>query len=457
MNATEDDATHDRTPPQDIQAEQSVLGGMMLSAGAIAEVLDVPLTAADFYRPAHETIFATILDLNGRGEPADVVTVAAELMRLGDIARVGGAPYLHTLINAVPTAANAGYYADIVKERAILRRLGEAGTRIVQMSYSTDGTDIAAIVDRAAADIQAVIGAQAGDEDMAPTSVDAESFLDDLLDGEEQNFLPLPYADLADCAPIEGGELVTVAGAPGMGKSVVLLDMARHAALKCGLPVLYVSIEMPRKQLLQRMYAAEARVPQDRLRSRRDSERLSDEDMVRVWKAKDRIASVNLNLWTTGSVTVPALRTRLRRMQAQKALPAVVFIDYLQIMKVDRESGNRTVDVSGLSGGLKRIAMDFNIPIIVGAQLNRNLEQRADKRPMLSDLRESGSIEQDSSVVVMLYRDDYYDRESPLAGEMDLLVRKNRMGTTANITVAFQGHYARAVDMARSDDLEPSR
>lgn len=449
---TDDNTADVRTPPQDIEAEQSVLGGMMLSPHAIGDVLDVPLSAADFYRPAHETVFAAILDLYGRGEPAEPVTVAAELAKHGDLVRVGGAPYLHALINSVPTAASAGYYADIVKERAILRRLGEAGTRIVQMSYATDGSDIGAIVDRAAADIQAVIGAQcAGDDGIAPTSVDAETFLDDLLDAAEEDFLPVPYSDLAACAPIEGGEIITVAAVTGMGKSVVLVDIARHVALKHGRPVLFVSLEMSRKQLLQRIYAAEAQVGLHKLRSRKESTYLSEDELARLWKAKDRVASENLSLWVTGTLTVSGLRARLRRLQAQRALPAAVFVDYLQIMTVEKPSGNRATDVSGLSSGLKRIAMDFNIPIIVGAQLNRNLDQRADKRPMLSDLRESGAIEQDSSVVLMLYRDDYYVPESPRAGEMDLLVRKNRMGTTSTITVAFQGHYSRAVDMARAD------
>lgn len=453
---TDDTTAGDRTPPHDIEAEQSVLGGMMLMPRAIGDVLDVPLDAADFYRPAHETVFAAILDINGRGEPADPVTVAAELARRGDLARIGGLPYLQSLIHSVPTAASAGYYADIVKERAILRRLGEAGTRIVQMSYSTDGSDIGAIVDRAAADIQAVVGVRAdGADGIAPTSVDAEKFLDDLLDGAEEDFLPVPYSDLAGCAPIEGGEIVTVAAVTGMGKSVVLVDIARHVALKHEKPVLFVSIEMSRKQILQRIYAAEAQVGLRKLRSRKESTSLSDDELARLWKAKDRVASDNLNLWVTGTLTVPKLRARLRRLQAQRALPAAVFVDYLQIMTVDKPSGNRATDVAGLSSGLKRIAMDFNIPIIIGAQLNRNLDQRADKRPMLSDLRESGAIEQDSSVVLMLYRDDYYVPESPRAGEMDLLVRKNRMGTTATITVAFQGHYSRAVDMARADQDSP--
>jgi replicative DNA helicase len=437
----------DRTPPSDLDAEACVLGGMMLSPGAMGDVLDVPLTAADFYKPAHETIYAAILDLNSRGEPADPVTVAALLAKSGDLTRIGGAPYLHILINTVPTAANAGYYADIVKELAVLRRLGAAGTRIVQMSYVTDRSDAAAVVDLAAAEIQAVTG-DTGGTDITSAADAAESFLDDLLDRDKpRDYLPTPYRDLRAAVPIEDGDMVVVAGDTGMGKSVVMVDFARHASIECGKRTLLVSIEMSKDQLMQRMFSAEAKVPLHHLRG---DTRIDDFEQNRLGKAAGRILGAPLNIIADGTVTLSRIRSTLRRMQARHVLPELVVIDYLQILTPERETGVRAVDVGALSRGIKRIAMDFGVPVIVGAQLNRQLATRQDRIPMLSDLRESGSIAQDANVVVLLYRDDYYNRESPRAGELDLIVAKNRQGPLCTITIGFQGHYSRAIDMAET-------
>lgn len=436
-----------RTPPSDLNAEACVLGGMLLSADAIGDVLDVPLTATDFYKPAHETIFAAILDLHGRSEPADPVTVSALLAKSGDLAHIGGLPYLHSLINTVPTAANAGYYAEIVKELAVLRRLGQAGTRIVQMSYVTDRSDAAAVVDLAAAEIQAVTG-DTGAKDVTSAADAAESFLDDLLDRDKpRDFLPTPYRDLRAAVPIEAGDMVVVAGDTGMGKSVVMVDFARHAAIECGKRTLLVSIEMSKDQLMQRIFAAEAKVPMHHLRG---DTRLDDFEQKKLGKAAGRIFGAPLDIIADGTVTLSRIRSTLRRMQARHVLPELVVIDYLQILAVERETGNRTIDVGALSRGIKRIAMDFSVPVIIGSQLNRQISTRPDKIPMLSDLRESGSIAQDANVVVLLYRPDYYERESPRAGELDLIVAKNRQGPLCTITIGFQGHYSRALDMAKT-------
>lgn len=435
-----------RTPQHDNDAECCVLGGMMLSAAAIDEILDIPLKVTDFYRYAHGLVFTAILDLYGRGEPADVITVAALLDKNGDLGRVGGAPYLLTLINTVPTAANTGYYAEIVREKAKLRHLGEAGTRIVQMAHATDGSDADAVVDRAAAEIQAVVGDTAADG-VASVADQAEAFLSALLDNDKPRaYLPVPYVDLQAAAPIEAGDLVIVAGATGMGKSVVMLDLARHAAIKHHKRTLLVSVEMNSEQVMQRLYAAEAQVPLHRLRG---GAPLGDDDQARLGKAHGRILDAPFDILATGTVTLGRLRSTLRRMQARRALPELVVIDYLQIMTAEKETANRTTDVSALSRGLKQVAMDFGVPFVVGAQLNRQVNARTDKRPILSDLRESGSIEQDANIVVLLHRDEYYEgTQSPRAGELDLIVAKNRQGPTCSITVAFQGHFSRAADMA---------
>lgn len=436
-----------RTPPSDVDAEACVLGGMMLSVDAIGDVLDVPLTAADFYKPAHETIFATILDLHSRSEPADPITVGALLAKSGELDRVGALPYLHQLINAVPTAANAGYYAEIVKELAVLRRLGAAGTRIVQMSYVTDRSDAAAVVDLAAAEIQAVTGDTRAD-DVTTAADAAETFLETLLDSDKpREYLPTPYIDFREAVPIEPGDVVVVGGATGMGKSVVMLDFARHAAVECHKRTLLVSVEMSTEQVMQRFFAAEAKVPLTHLRG---DARIDDFEQAKLGKAHGRIVDAPLDIIATGTITLGQIRSTLRRMQARHTMPELVVIDYLQILTPEKESGNRTIDVGGLSRGLKRIAMDFSVPLIVGAQLNRSPASRADKRPMLSDLRESDTIAQDANIVVLLYREDYYERETPRAGELELIVAKNRQGPLCTITVAFQGHYSRAVDMALS-------
>ncbi len=444
-NQDPDNPGFDRTPPSDVDAEACVLGGMMLNANVIGDVLDVALTTADFYKPAHGTIFAAILDLNGRGEPIDAITVSAVLAKNGDLNRIGGLPYLHTLIHSVPTAANAGYYAEIVQERAILRRLGEAGTRIVQMSHVTDGSDTAAVVDRAAAEIQAVVGGTAS-EDITPAADQGEAFLEKLFDtSRARSHLPTPYHDFRATVPIEGGDLVVVGGAPSMGKSVTLVDFARCAAIEHGRRTLLVSLEMSAEQIMQRIYAAEAKVPLHHLRG---DHRIDDLEQARLGKAHGRILGAPLDILATGTVTLGRLRSTLRRMQARHALPELVVIDYLQILAVERESGNRTTDVGTLSRGLKQIAMDFKIPLIVGAQLNRQVSGRTDKRPLMSDLRESGSIEQDANIIVLLHREDYYEPESARAGELDLIIAKNRQGPTCTITVGFQGHYSRAIDLA---------
>jgi replicative DNA helicase len=437
-----------RTPQHDDDAERCVLGGMMLSAAAIDDVLDVPLAAADFYKPAHAAIFDAVVELHRRGDPVDAMTVKAALDRTGQLAHAGGAGYLLTLIHGVPTAANSGYYAETVQAKAELRRLGEAGTRIVQMSHSTDASDVRAIVDRAAAEIQGVVRTAKADGDVTAVADEAEAFLSALLDGgPPRAYLPVPYADLQEAAPIEDGDLVVVAGATGMGKSVVMVDFARSAAIRHAKRTLLVSMEMSKDQLMQRIFAAEAKV---RLHALRGAEPLTEDERTRLGTAFGQLCDAPLHFLARGTVTTTHLRSMLRRAQARHQLPELVVVDYLQILTVERPTANRTADVSTLSRELKQIAMDFGVPIVVGSQLNRQVSGRSDKRPVLSDLKESGSIEQDANIVVLLHRDDYYDREAKRAGQLDLIVAKNRQGKTSTVTVAFQGHYSRCMDMAWS-------
>jgi replicative DNA helicase len=441
----------DRTPPQDIAAEQCVLGGMMISKDAIADVVEI-VRSADFYRPAHAVVFDTVLDLYGRGEPADAVTVAAALTNSGDLARVGGPPYLHTLLSSVPTAANASYYARIVAERAVLRRLVEAGTRIVQLGYGAaagQGRDVDDIVDLAQQAVYDVTERRSGDDfailadllQPALDEIEAVGSRDGVMAG-----VPTGFGDLDRLLNgLHPGQLVIVAGRPGLGKSTVSMDFARNAAVRHNMCSAIFSLEMSKIEIVTRLLSAEARVPLHVLRSGQ----LSDDDWTRLARRMGEISEAPIFVDDTPNMTLMEIRAKARRMRQRHDLKLVV-VDYLQLMTSPKRVESRQQEVAELSRGLKLLAKEIECPVVAVSQLNRGPEQRTDKRPQLSDLRESGSIEQDADVVILLHRDDYYDRESPRAGEADFIVAKHRNGPTDTVTVAAQLHYSRFVDMAIS-------
>ncbi|MCZ3388003.1 MAG: replicative DNA helicase [Actinomycetia bacterium] len=438
-------AAFDRTPPQDLEAEQSVLGGMLLSKDAIADVVEA-LRGGDFYKPAHQTIYEAILDLYGRGEPADAITLSAELTKRGELGRVGGAPYLHTLISSVPTAANAGYYARIVCERAILRRLVEAGTRITQMGYSDTG-EVDQVVDRAQAEIYAVTE-QRTSEDYAPLAEIMEGTLDEIeaigSRGGTMVGVPTGFTDLDNLTNgLHPGQLVVVAARPGLGKSTLALDFARSASIKSGLTSVIFSLEMTRNEITMRLLSAEARVGLHHMRTGS----LGDDDWTKLARKMSEVASAPLFIDDSPNMTMMEIRAKCRRLKQRHDLKLVV-VDYLQLMSSGKRVESRQQEVAEFSRALKLLAKELQVPVVALSQLNRGPEQRTDKKPMLSDLRESGSIEQDSDMVILLHREDAYERESPRAGEADFIVAKHRNGPTATITVAFQGHYSRFVDMA---------
>jgi len=435
----------ERTPPHDLAAEQCVLGGMMLSKDAISDVLDV-IHAHDYYRPAHQVVHDVILDLYGRGEPADAVTVAAELTRNGDIARVGGAPYLHTLIASVPTAANAGYYARIVRERAILRRLVEVGTRIVQLGYAGDG-DADELVDRAEAEIYGVTDRRVSD-DYLPLAEIMPGALDEIeaigSRGGTLAGVPTGFGDLdALTNGLHPGQMVVIAARPAMGKSALALDIARAASVKSGLTSVLFSLEMSRNEITMRLLSAEARVPLHAMRTGQ----LGEDDWTRLARRMSEVVDAPLFIDDSPNMSMVEIRSKCRRLKQRNDLKLVI-VDYLQLMSSPKRVENRQQEVSELSRSLKLLAKELQVPVVALAQLNRGPELRSDKRPLLADLRESGSIEQDSDVVILLHREDAYEPESPRAGEADLIVAKHRNGPTATVTVAFQGHYSRFVDMA---------
>ncbi|MFC8348797.1 replicative DNA helicase [Streptomyces sp. NPDC057280] len=440
-------SSFERVPPQDLDAEQSVLGGMLLSKDAIADVVEV-IKGHDFYKPAHETIFQAILDVYAKGEPADPITIAAELTKRGEINKVGGASYLHTLVQTVPTAANAEYYAEIVHERAVLRRLVEAGTRITQMGYAADD-DVDEIVNRAQAEIYAVTE-QRTSEDYLPLGDIMEGALDEIeaigSRTGEMTGVPTGFTDLDSLTNgLHPGQMIVIAARPAMGKSTLALDFARAASIKNNLPSVIFSLEMGRNEIAMRLLSAEARVALHHMRSGT----MTDEDWTRLARRMPEVSAAPLYIDDSPNLSMMEIRAKCRRLKQRNDIKLVI-IDYLQLMQSGKRSESRQQEVSDMSRNLKLLAKELEVPVIALSQLNRGPEQRTDKKPQVSDLRESGSIEQDADMVILLHREDAYEKESPRAGEADIIVGKHRNGPTATITVAFQGHYSRFVDMAQT-------
>jgi len=434
-----------RMPPQDVDAEQSVLGSMLISKDAIADVLEVA-KAHDFYRPAHETIFDAITDLYARGEPADPVTVSAELNRRGELIRVGGAPYLHTLSASVPIAANAGYYADIVREKSILRRLVDAGTKIAQLGYAGEG-QVDDTVDRAQAEIYAITENRAS-EDYAPLSSIMEGTLDEIeaISNRDGGLTGVPtgFSDLDELTNgLQAGQMVIVAARPAMGKSTLGLDICRAASIHNNMTSVIFSLEMTRSEITMRLLSAEGKIPLNHIRNGP----MSDDDWAKLARKMGEVSSAPMFIDDSPNMTMMEIRAKARRLKQRHDLKLIV-IDYLQLMSSGKKVESRQLEVSEFSRQIKLLAKELGVPIVALSQLNRGAEQRADKRPMMSDLRESGSIEQDADIVMLLHRDDAYEKESTRPGEADIIVAKHRNGPTRDVTVLFQGHYSRFVDMA---------
>ncbi len=386
----------DRTPPQAVEAEQSVLGAMMLSKDAIADVVEV-IKPGDFYRPAHQIVYDAVLDLYARGEPADAVTVSAELTSNGQLNRVGGASYLHTLISMVPTAANAGYYAAIVADRATLRRLVTAGTRIVQMGYdaSSGGNDVLGttddVVDRAQAEIYDVTERRTSED-----YVHIETLLQVTLDEIEKissnggigTGIPTGFQQLDEITNgLHPGQMITVAGRPGSGKSTIALDFARSAAVKHQKPTAIFSLEMGKLEIMMRLFSAEAGVALQNMRSGH----MTDTDWRRLALRSSELAEAPLFIDDSPNLTMMEIRAKARRLRQRHDLQLIV-IDYLQLMTSGKRVESRQQEVSEFSRSMKLLAKELDVPVVALSQLNRGPEQRTDKRPLLSDLRESGCL-----------------------------------------------------------------
>ena len=436
----------ERTPPHDLLAEQSTLGGMLLSKDAVADVVEI-VRGVDFYIPKHEVVYDAILSLYSHGEPTDVITVTDELTKTGELTRAGGVEYLHTLTAIVPTAANAGYYANIVAERALLRRLVEAGTRIVQMGYAGEGEAID-LVNNAQAEIYQVSGS-VDVEDYVPLTEAVATAIDEIESAKNRDGsmtgVPTGFAELDELTNgLHAGQLIIVAARPALGKSTLALDFARAAAIKHNMPTIFFSLEMGRSEIAMRLLSAEASVP---LQSMRKGT-VDNRDWTTIAATRGRINDAPLYIDDSPNMTLVEIRAKCRRLKQRVGLKMVV-IDYLQLMTSGKRVESRQQEVSEFSRALKLMAKELQVPVIALSQLNRGPEQRADKKPAISDLRESGSLEQDADMVILLHRESAYEKDNPRAGEADFIVAKHRNGPTATITVGFHGHFSRFADMPK--------
>nr|WP_237532247.1 replicative DNA helicase [Streptomyces sp. SID8352] len=429
-----------------MSAERAVLGGMLLSRDAIADVVDI-ITAEHFYQPAHEVLFNAIVTMFAKGEPTDPIAVTNHLREQGTLTRAGGILAAHDLLKHVPTAANAGYHAEIVRDCATRRRLVTAGATIASLGYS--GRDAAEAVDAAAAEI-ASITAIDDDDDFAPVGDDFGDFIEEIeglgRDGLAMG-VPTGFTDLDSLLNgLHPGQVVIVAGRPGLGKSTLGVDFLRSCSIRHGRRSVLFSLEMSRREVQMRITSAEARVALHHIRGGH----MTDEDWTRVARRTPDIAAAPLVIDAGPNQTVAQIKAKCRRLKQQGGLDLVV-IDYLQLLTAGTSRrDNRQLEVSEMSRSLKLLAKELEVPVVVLSQLNRESEKRQDKKPTKADLRESGSLEQDADVVILVHREDAYQKESPRAGETDLIVDKHRNGPTATITVASQLHFSRFIDMAQT-------
>ena len=440
-------SSFERVPPQNIDAEMSVLGGMMLSKDAIADVIEI-LRAADFYRPAHASVYDVVVELFGRGDPADAVTVGAELKRKGELERIGGLPYLHTLVATVPTAANAAYYAGIVREQAQLRSLVEVGTRIVQLGYTTDGADVEGLVNLAQSEVFAV-----SEQRNSTNYVTLEQVVPDLYEELERNAnrdggldgVPTGFAELdAKLNGLRAGQMIIIAARPGGGKSTLAMDICRSCAVHNNKAAAYFSLEMNRTELSMRLLAAESRVFLDRM----IKGELESRDWQEIARTLDKISQAPLIVDDSPNMTMGEIRAKSRRMKQQFDIQLIV-IDYLQLLTSGGKSvESRQQEVSEFSRSIKLLAKELEIPIVAVAQLNRDSEKRNDKRPQVADLRESGSLEQIADVVRLIHREDMFNENTEKQGMADIIIGKQRSGPTGIVELAFQGHFSRFAEVA---------
>lgn len=435
-----------RIPPHNIEAEQSVLGSMLLDKEAVSTVSEV-IKSEDFYREDHREIFEAVMELFDKARPIDLITIAEQLKLRGSLENVGGLEYLTNIATSVPTTANARHYARIVEEKSILRKLIRASGEIVNMGYEAS-EELTYIMDRAEKGIFDILQKRStqGFSPIRDILVETFNRLEELYNSKGYvTGIPTGFADYDfKTSGLHNSDFVLVAARPGMGKTAFLLNIAQHAAIHSRVPVAIFNLEMSKEQVVNRMLCGEAMVDNQKMRTGK----LDDEDWQKVARALGPLSEAPIYIDDTPGITVSEIRSKCRRLKLEKNLGLIV-IDYLQLMQGKSKDGNRQQEVSEMSRGLKILAKELHVPVICGSQLSRAVESRTDHRPMLSDLRESGAIEQDADQVMFLYRDDYYNPDTEKKNIAEVILAKHRNGSTGTIELVWLGQYTKFANLEK--------
>lgn len=440
----QDDVKKLKVPPHSIEAEQSVIGGLLLDNEAWDRVSS-RLTEVDFYRREHKLIFSMIQKLAGQNTPFDVVTLCDALESEQVLEQVGGLGYLSELAKNTPSVANIGAYADIVRERSILRQLLAISSDMADKVYNPEGLSSGQILDEAERKVFAI--AEHGSKDAGPTSVKevipvVVNKLDELMQSEGGiTGLSTHYVDLDRLTSgLQAADMVIVAGRPSMGKTTFAMNIAENVAMDAKKPVLIFSMEMPKDALVLRMLSSMGRVEQSALRSGQ----LQDNDWSKIFSTMALVSErMNMFIDDTPALSPSEMRSRARRLAREHDGLSLIVVDYLQLMQIPGGAENRVNEVSEISRNLKTLAKELNVPVVALSQLSRKCEERTDKRPMMSDIRESGAIEQDADVIMFVYRDEVYNPDSSDKGTAEILIRKHRNGPIGDVRLTFLGHYCR--------------
>ena len=440
-----------RLPPHSVEAEQAVLGGLLLDNQAWDRIADL-VGEEDFYRQDHRQILRAIALLIDAGKPADAVTVAEALRGRDELENAGGLAYLAALAGNTPSAANIRRYAEIVRERAVLRRLVDTATQIADSAYAPAGRNASQLLDEAEARVFEIAEAGhrggGGFQKLKPLLVQAMERIDELYHRDSDSDVtgvPTGFTDLdSKTSGLQPGDLVIVAGRPSMGKTAFSLNIAESVAIDLGLPVAVFSMEMASQQLVMRMLGSVGKLDQHKLRTGR----LEEDDWPRLTHALAKLDEAPLFIDETPALNALELRARARRLMRECGKLGLIVVDYLQLMSASSQGENRATEISEISRSLKALAKELHCPVIALSQLNRSLEQRPNKRPVMSDLRESGAIEQDADVILFIYRDEVYNPDSQDKGRAEVIIGKQRNGPIGSVGLAFLGQYTRFENLA---------
>lgn len=438
-----------KRPPHSAEAEQAILGGLMLE-NQVWDKVSSRVCEADFYRTEHRILYRAIITLANKSQPFDVVTLLDTLKSNNDLDDAGGEAYLFELANNTPSVANVSAYADIVREKSVQRQLIAVATEIADSAYNPGSREVPELLDFAESKVFAIAEQTAtdgGPEIIKSILVRAVEKIDALYhSGESITGLATGLNDLDELTSgLQPSDLIIVAGRPSMGKTTLVMNIAEHAAIKASKPVLVFSMEMPGDSLAMRMMSSLGRIDQHRIRTGK----LDDDDWPRVTSAVHMLSEAPLFIDDTAALSPAEMRARARRLMKEHGQLGLIVVDYLQLMKVPGfKADNRTAEISEISRSLKALAKELSVPVVALSQLNRSLEQRQDKRPLMSDLRESGAIEQDADLICFIYRDEVYNEDSPDKGTAEIIVAKQRNGPIGKVRVAFLGKYTRFEDLA---------